>query len=521
MARRSLKVKDVVEILVHWHAGRRMGELSSSLGADPKTIRKYTAPAMAAGIVPGSPPLSVDQWSTLVVEWFPELVDRSLRQPSWTEIEPFRDQIKTWLPVVTVSTIHQRLRDDRGLSVSESSLRRFIETNLDTEEGRSKVTVLRDTPAPGAEAQVDYGLLGRWFDPVTNKMRRVWGFIIVLACSRLMFVRPVLKMDERSWVESHVLAFEFFGGVPRRLVPDNLKTGVIKADLYDPLINRSFGEMAEHYGCLIDPARALKPKDKPRVERPVPYVRDSFFAGRSEEFADLYAMQADAVRWCIEVANKRQCRPLDRVAPQAVFDTEEATALLALPTAPFELASWNRAKVGPDIHVKVGKALYSVPWRHIGHEVDAREGYRVVEIFFEGELIKTHLRIERDKQTDPADYPPEKIAFFMRTPAWCRHRAAELGPNVTSVVASLMELNALYRLRQAQGVVGLAEKYGPGRLDAACRRAINAGDPVYRTIKGILVAGTENGDSPEQLAPSAPAHLHGPEALFDLPGAVS
>jgi hypothetical protein len=300
-----------------------------------------------------------------------------------------------------------------------------------------------------------------------------------------------------------------------------LKTGVIKADLYDPLINRSFGEMAEHYGCLIDPARALKPKDKPRVERPVPYVRDSFFAGRSEEFADLYAMQADAVRWCVEVANKRQCRPLDRIAPQAVFDTEEATALLALPTAPFELASWNRAKVGPDIHVKVGKALYSVPWRHIGHEVDAREGYRVVEIFFEGELIKTHLRIERGKQTDPADYPPEKIAFFMRTPAWCRHRAAELGPNVTSVVASLMELNALYRLRQAQGVVGLAEKYGPGRLDAACRRAINAGDPVYRTIKGILVAGTENGDSPEQLAPSAPAHLHGPEALFDLPGAVS
>ena len=253
-----------------------------------------------------------------------------------------------------------------------------------------------------------------------------------------------------------------------------MKTGVIKADLYDPLINRSFGEMAEHYGCLIDPARALKPKDKPRVERPVPYVRDSFFAGRSEEFADLYAMQADAVRWCVEVANKRQCRPLDRIAPQAVFDTEEATALLALPTAPFELASWNRAKVGPDIHVKVGKALYSVPWRHIGHEVDAREGYRVVEIFFEGELIKTHLRIERGKQTDPADYPPEKIAFFMRTPAWCRHRAAELGPNVTSVVAALMELNALYRLRQAQGVVGLAEKYGPGRLDAACRRAINA-----------------------------------------------
>jgi transposase len=498
-----------------------MGELSSSLGADPKTIRKYTAPAVAAGIVPGSPPLSLDQWSALASKWFPELVDHSYRQSSWAEIEPHREQIKTWLPAVTVSTIHQRLRDDRGLSASESSLRRFIEANLEAESARSKVTVLRDTPPPGEEAQVDYGLLGRWLDPVTKKMRRVWGFIMVLACSRLMFVRPVLKMDERSWVESHVLAFEFFGGVVLRVVPDNLKTGVIKADLYDPLINRSFGETAAHYGCLIDPARALKPKDKARVERPVPYVRDSFFAGRSEEFADLHAMQVDAVRWCIEVANKRKCRPLDRVAPQEVFDAEEATAMLPLPRAPFELATWRRAKVGPDIHVKVGRALYSVPWKHIGHEVDTREGYRVVEVFFEAVLIKTHARIERGKQTDEADYPPEKIAFFMRTPAWCRKRAEELGPNVASVVSTLMELNALYRLRQAQGVVGLAEKYGLVRLDAACGRAMAAGDPTYRTIKGVLLAGTENGEVQEQLPPSAPAHLHGPEALFDLPGAVS
>ena len=94
-------------------------------------------------------------------------------------------------------------------------------------------------------------------------------------------------MDQRSWVEAHVLAFEFFGGVPRRIVPDNLKTGVITADLYDPLINRAFAELAVHYRCLIDPARALKPRDKGRVERPVPYARDSFFAGRAEEFNDV------------------------------------------------------------------------------------------------------------------------------------------------------------------------------------------------------------------------------------------
>jgi transposase len=114
-------------------------------------------------------------------------------------------------------------------------------------------------------------LLGRWRDPATDKIRRVWGFMMVLAFSRLMFLRPVLSMDEQSWVESHVLAFAFFAGVPRRLVSDNLKTGVIKADIYDPLLNRSYGELAAHYQCLIDPARALKPKDKVLVSHCTSY----------------------------------------------------------------------------------------------------------------------------------------------------------------------------------------------------------------------------------------------------------
>ncbi len=209
---------DVVEILVHWHAGRRIGEVCSSLGVDPKTVRKYTAPAIAAGLVPGGPPLAVEQWAALVEGWFPELRDRTLRQVTWPEIEPHRQQIKDWLGVVTVSTIHQRLRDDHGLKASESSLRRFIWANFDEDVARAAVRVLRDTPPAGDEAQVDYGLLGRWRDPVTGRVRRVWGFIMVLACSRLMFLRPVLKMDEASWVEAHICAFEFFGGVVARVV---------------------------------------------------------------------------------------------------------------------------------------------------------------------------------------------------------------------------------------------------------------------------------------------------------------
>jgi hypothetical protein len=131
-------------------------------------------------------------------------------------------------------------------------------------------------------------------------------------------------------------------------------------------------------------------------------------------------------------------------------------------------------------------------------------------------VVKTWARIERGKQTDWADFPPEKVAFFMRTPQWCLKRAAELGFSVHELVEGLLSDGALYHLRAAQGVVGLADKYGATRLDAACHRAIEVGDPEYRTVRGILKAGTEHdGDVAVLTAPSAPAHLHGPGSLFD------
>jgi hypothetical protein len=329
----------------------------------------------------------------------------------------------------------------------------------------------------------------------------------------------VFSLDARSWVAAHVAAFAFFGGVPRRLVPDNLATGVDRPDLYDPKINRAYGELAAHYGCLVDPARRLKRKDKPRVERPMPYVRDSLWRGR--EWRDEAHMQTGALTWCVEVAGARHHRSLDGAAPLTMFQAVEAAALIGLPPTSFELAGWSTPKVGPDCHIKVGKSLYSVPWRHIGRRVDAREGDRTVEVFIDGAVIKTWARVAKGKQTDWSDYPPEKVAFFMRTPTWCRRRAAELGESVTAVIAELLAVNALHRLRSAQGVVRLADKYSPERLDAACARAIAVGDPSYRTVKGILAAGTEGErpGEPEQV-PTAPAHLHGPERLFDT-GAAS
>ncbi len=226
-------------------------------------------------------------------------------------------------------------------------------------------------------------------------------------------------------------------------------------------------------------------------------------------------MQAEGERWCREVAGMRACRPLDGAAPAAVFEAAEQGRLAPLPAGEFVLAEWRTAKVGPDIHASVAKVLYSIPWRHIGKALDVRLTFSMVQFFDRGELVKTHPRKQRGKQTDLAGYPPEKVAHFMRTPAWCRRQAALIGSSCTRVIDELMTDNALYRLRAAQGVIGLAGKHDTTRLEAACARAIEAGDPSYKTIRGILAAGAEA--SPPAAAPGgsdASAFLRGPGEIF-------
>jgi hypothetical protein len=155
-----------------------------------------------------------------------------------------------------------------------------------------------------------------------------------------------------------------------------------------------------------------------------------------------------------------------------------------------------------------------VPWKLIGRRVDVRSTATMVQVFHEGELVKTHAALEQGKRTDRGDYPPEKIAFQMRTPLWCRGQASQVGDACRQVIDQLLEVNALYRLRAAQGVLGLRKKYGDARLEAACAKAVAVGDPSYRTVKGILVAGTETDPEPETGDAGAAAFLHGPEGLF-------
>jgi transposase len=504
---------DVVEVLTHWYAGRSRSEVARSLGLHRGTVAKYVAPAEAAGLLPGGAPISEEEWRRRAREWFPQLYDLKLAHPTWGVIELHHGRIAELLGVVPVTVIHQRLCDEHGLDASLSSFRRYVAARFPAEvRAAGDVVLWRPPVEPGAEGQVDYGYLGTWSDPRSGRLRRVWAFSMVLSYSRYLFVYPVLVMDQAAWVAAHVAAFEFFGGCPSCVILDNLKAGVIKPDLYDPKLNRAYAELANHYGVLLDPARAFHPKDKPRIESLQKYIRSSFFAAR--EFTSLEQMVSEAARWCEEVAGRRAPRALEGGTPSQVFGAEEARALRALPAVPFELATWSHPKVAPDAHVKVGKTLYSVPWRLIGERLDARATLELVTLYRNGEVVKTHPYQARGRRTDWADLPEGRAGFYMRTPVWCRAQALLVGAATEALVGELLSINVLYRLRQAQGLLGLVEKYGAERLEAACAKALAAGDPSYRTVRGILTAGTEHEDVQQALPGlSVPALLRGPEAF--------
>ena len=268
-----------------------------------------------------------------------------------------------------------------------------------------------------------------------------------------------------------------------------------------------------HYGCLVDPARAYHPRDKAVIEAHQRYIRSSFFAGRS--WASLAAMTADAEAWCVQVAGQRRPRPLEGRTVAEVFAAEEAPALLPLPEQPFEPATWSRPKVAPDAHVIVGRTLYSVPYRLIGKRLDARATAGAGGVLpGRASWSRPTCSPPRGRRTDWADLPEHQAGFFMRTPAWCHAQAGMVGPACATLVGELLAVNALFRLRQAQGVLRLGQRHGDARLEAACARALEAGDPSYRTVKGILAAGTEH-DGVQLPLPgiAVPAWLRGPDAF--------
>lgn len=502
-------MRDLVEIYLHWQTGESLRRIARNLGVDRNTVRKHVRAAVEAGYKPGER-RSEAEWVDFIRQTFPAAGgDPVARAHRLEELVPFAEHIRQGLKENHATTVWQRLRDEEGLTVSLSTFRRYINATMADELNEGKVTVWRPEVLPGEEVEIDYGRLGLWSEAGVAQRRTMWAFIMLLSFSRHLYVRPVLQMDQRCWLECHLLGFSFFRGVTRRLVLDNLKAGVLKPDLYDPQFNRAYAELAAHHGTLIDPCRAGKSKDKAKVERMVPYVRDSYWQGR--EFPTHQAAVAAAERWCLEVAGRR-IHGTTRQRPFELFEQEEFPALLPLPAEPWELVSWAAAKVASDSHVQVRGVLYSVPYRYLGQRLEVRLTDRTVQLFRGSELVKTHVRATQGRQTDMGDLPPDQVAFIQRNPQWCLQQAAQLGEAVYQAVEALLRVRTLYHLRQVQGVIRCGERFGNLRLNAACSRALAFGDPSYKTVKNILDRGLDRQPLPlEALAQAPPAFLRGPQ----------
>jgi len=489
-------MNEIVEMIFQWHQGNSVKGISHSLGFDRDTVRKYVRMAQKVGIERRKPFPEPGE----VISKLKGLMDSTPRRktPAKDLIHPHRNWIASLLEnrQMKAKQVWRLFRERTGLCLGYCTMKRYLRSQF--QFGTPPVTVRLEVE-PGSQGQVDFGSAGMMVDPTTGKPRRAWAFIMTLSYSRHRFVRFVFRQDGTTWIDCHIRAFEYFQGVPATVVLDNLKSGVIKPDIYDPVLNRAYGELERHYGFVADPAKVGLARHKGKVERNVPVVRQHLLAGRS--FKDIDEANERAPKWCreeigMEIHGTTQRRPLE------VFQKEEATHLKPLPAEAFERPLWKKCTVHPDHHIVFDRSYYSLPTRFIGQEVWARGGRHLVRIFLNEQLIKTHDQALRPGtwRTDPSDYPPEKLAYLMPAPTYCRSKAAQIGPQTESLIRQILSDHAMRNLRKAQAILRLAEKYGPAAMEAAAERALSFENFQYRSLKTILEKGWLRTETPPQLS---------------------
>ena len=501
MAYREVSVFEIKEVLRLWLRGEGYRGIDRLSGVDRKTVRRYVDAAVEAGLVRDG---GEGQLGDVLIGLVCERV-RPARPAGhgsgWESLVPHEAEIKAWLAMDLKLVKVQDLLARKGVVVAYRTLNRFATERCGF--GQRKTTVRVDDGEPGAELQVDFGRMGLVPDPVGGGRRMTEALIFTACYSRHCFVWLSHRQTTAAVVGGFEAAWVFFGGVFAVVIPDNLKAIVTEADDVDPRFNDAFLEYAQSRGFVIDPARVRSPKDKPRVERQVQYVRGSFFAG--EEFIDLADAQRRAEQWCATTAGLRthgstQCRPLE------VFRLEEAPLLLPAPAEPYDLPLYATPKVHPDHHIEVDKALYSVPGNLIGSRVDARADARLVKVFHRGQLIKVHPRMRQGgRHTDPADLPTGTEVYAMRDIEALKRMAAVHGPAVGAYTAALLDSPLPWtRMRQVYRLLGLATRWGAERVDAACARALEAEAVDVGLIGRMLERATE---STERPAPPAPTNV--------------
>lgn len=465
---------DIYEILSRWHAGYTISGIGEALGIDRKTVRRYVRAAEEGGISRSEP---LPERSTLLERLLPLAQSTEREMPARSQFEPFREEIVELVTRQTdplkPKTAFEVVCIRHSVEASYSSFKRFIRGLAPELTGRR--TTCRIEVDPGDEIQIDYGYMGRLFDPAAGRQRNVYAFAGTLSHSRYKYLEYVFTQNQRSFVASHVRMFAFFGGVSRWLTIDNLKSGVLKPDRYDPELNPLYRELADHYGTFIDPARVQRPRDKGKIERVVPLGRELFRKLKTLHPAiDLAELNRLALDWC-RFENGHTIHGTTYEKPAEAFHDREQPALKALRDTPFELATWKRVTVHPDQFIQFEKRTYSLPVRHVGRMLWARGTEKLLQIYDDDfRLIKQHVRTEKRRHTDWGDFPEHVQTMFSdKAVVYVLRRAARIGPAMEAYVRRVLEPHAKINLRKAQGLVDLADRYDRDDLEATAARALS------------------------------------------------
>ncbi len=490
MAGRRKHELDIRELVRLLRMGLRDRRIAREMQISRWTVAKYRQWAGEHGFLDGEEMPNLENVSESL-----KSQEKASIMAAVSLVEPYREfVVQKRAEGVEMKALHGLLRE-RGFSGSYSAVRRFV-GRLD--RSNPEVFLRIETP-PGEEAQVDFGYTGLLLDPQTKTLRKAWVFVMTLSFSRHQYAHIVFDQKVETWVDLHVRAFEAFGGTVTRVVLDNLKAGIVLAVRNDAEAQRSYRELAEHYGFLISPCRPRRPRHKGKVENGVRYVKRNALSGR--EFRDVDEANRHLEYWVENVAGSRD-HGTTHEAPLSRFQIERES-LLPLPASRYEVTVWKQAKIHSDCHVVFDYAYYSAPYRLSGKQVWLRATPGAVELYDAHTRIATHPRATcRGQWVTQRDHLPlEKLQGLLPAAVEIRADASGVGPATSELINHLLGERPMDRLRSAQGILRLGERFGNARLEAACRRALAFGEIRYQTVKGILRKGLDIEPLPDHSGP--------------------
>jgi transposase len=494
------KIRDVLRLTHALGMSRRL--VGGATGIGKTAVGEYVRRAAVAGL--GWPiPDEIDD-AELERRLFPPPDARSFRsrtEPDWSY-----NHAELKRRGVTLALLWQEYRAEETQGCSYSW---FCERYSDWRNCISPT--MRQTHLAGEKLFVDWaGDTMPVFDPTTGEEYCAHIFIAALGASNYTYAEARWTETLPDWIGAHVNAFAAIGGVSKVLVPDNLKAGITKPSRYEPGINRTYQDLADHYGCVVLPARVMKPRDKAKAEVAVQIVQRFVLARlRNRRFFALAELNS-AIRDCVTAINAKVMRRIGK-SRNELLETIDRPALTALPTTPYSYAEWKRARVAHDYHIEVADHYYSVPSKLIREMVEARITSATVEIFHKGQRIASHaFSADRNRHTTITEHMPSAHRRYAEwTPAKMMSEAAKIGPAAIVLVEAIMKAkpHPEQGFRSCLGIISLVRTYGSERVEAASRRGNDIGATTYGSIKSILQNGLDKAYA-DQKAPDGPPIRH-------------